>query len=188
MSSRCLWIVLLSGLLVLFTSTASAERWGHEREGFTLGFSLGLGSATLDPSGDLDSRDNEGGGAAAIRLGYAFNQNWVLVLGGNGWSSGGDGGTTTVTVSGIGVTWFPQGRGFYLRALLGASRAEVEFDLGPFDFTSSIGGTGGSLSAGHEWRLTRTFALGPELTLSRANFDDVDVGWISANVALNWYF
>ena len=41
---------------------------------------------------------------------------------------------------------------------------------------------------GHEWRLTRTFALGPELTWSRAGFDGLDVSWVSAAAALNWYF
>lgn len=188
MSPRRVWIVLLGGLVVLYADASSAERWGHDREGFTLGFSVGLGSATFDPEGDVDSRDNEGGGAAGLRLGYAFNQNWVLLLGGNGWNAEGDGGTTTVTVSGIGVTWFPQGQGFYLRGMLGASRAEVEFRFGSLDLTSSIDGTGGSLTAGHEWRLTRTFALGPELTWSRASFDDIDVTWLSANVGLNWYF
>jgi hypothetical protein len=187
--------ILVLGLLVFaLADSAAAERWRHDREGFTLGLGLGAGSATFDPSGDVDSADNEGGGALGLRLGWAVNQNWVLLLDGNGWSKSDGGATTTVSVGGIGVSWFPQGEGFYLRAMVGSSRIELELDFGSFRVTPSADGFGGSLAVGHEWRLTRTFALGPELTFSRASFDgegdaaDLDVSWISATAALNWYF
>ena len=194
MTSRSLMILLLGVLVVALADPVAAARWGHDREGFTLGFNVGAGSATFDPSGDVDSADNEGGGAGGFRLGWAVNQNWVLLLDGNGWSKNDSGATTTVTVGGLGVSWFPQGEGFYLRAVLGPGRIELELDFGSFQVTPRADGFGGSLAVGHEWRLTRTFALGPELTFSRASFDgegdaiDLDVSWISATAALNWYF
>jgi hypothetical protein len=43
------------------------------------------------------------------------------------------------------------------------------------------------LGGGHEWRLTRTFALGPAIDYGAVGLDDWDFGFTNFTAQLNWY-
>ena len=145
--------------VVLITAPASAESWPHEREGFMIGFNIGGGSATTKPDEGAD--DSGGGGAGAFRLGWAFNDQFVLGFETNAWVGETDlNADLTLSTYLINFTWYPGAKGWFLRAGFGGGTAEVPGDIFDAKVTFTEDGGGVNLGAGHEWRRPWTFALG----------------------------
>jgi hypothetical protein len=174
-------------LVLLLPASASAGQWPHERDGIVLGFSLGGGSAGVTVFNVSSDRESGFGGGG--RIGYAFNPEWAAGLEGNGWTKEVDGESWTFSVGGPAVTFYPGGGGFFVRGGLGVGSIEVAFESGPVTVTASDDGFGFLVGAGYEWRLTRRFALGPEISYAYAKIDDeLSLNYVNTTVGLNWYF
>lgn len=136
---------------------------------------------------DGESSDRSTGGAGSIRIGYAVSPQVVLGFDGNGWTRDSDGVRQTFSVGGVGATWYPQENGFWLKAIAGVGRAEFRTNIFGVDVEASDTGGAFALGTGYEWRLARSFAVGPALDFARASFDGGSADWVNFSVGLNWY-
>jgi len=174
-------------LALTIPAPAMAGQWPHEREGIMLGFNVGGGSAGVTVL-DINS-DRESGFGGGGRIGYAFNPQWVLGLEGDVWTKEVDGETWTFSVGGPAGTYYPGGGGFFVRGGIGVGSIEYKVVSGSVTLTASDNGFGFLLGTGYEWRLTRKFALGPEIDYGYGKIqDDVSLNYLNATVGLNWYF
>ena len=193
--------LLLAVAVAVTAAPAAAGSYGHDREGLVLGFNLGLGEAKVEweDEGFVFESDTESGGAGGIRIGYAFDPRFLLAFEGTGWMREYDDGEITLNTALIMFTWYPQGKGFFLRTGFGAGQAEVTLEGPGFDVTWDEGGGAFDLGLGHEWRLTEKFALGAALDHSIIAIDDfgidgagtatdVKTRYTSVTAQLNWYF
>lgn len=203
---------LLVLLLALIATPALAGEWPHAREGWTIGLNLGGGSAEakFDSDAEVVSTDRTGGGAGNFRVGYAVRPDLVIGLESSAWVrtetaeivSDEVDVTTTVSVVGLGLTWYPQQGGFFARGVIGAGQFSQEFDLGSLNVEVSEAGFGLGLALGYEWRVTRTFAIGPQLDFAYVNLGEIDVvdeagndavadvtiNYTNLTLLANWYF
>lgn len=187
--ARLTLVLSLSLALAAFAMVpgAHAGAWPHERDGFILGFNLGAGSAGIN-LGNVDS-DRESGLAGNGRVGYALSPEFALGLEGNFWTREVDGETWTFRVGAITATYYPGAKNFYVRGGLGGGSMEYSVDSGGFTLTASDEGFGFLLATGYEWRLTRRFALGPQIEYSYGNIDDdLSMNYVNFTAGLNWYF
>ena len=188
----CLAPVAIS---LLLAAPAWAGSWAHERSGMVLGFNVGAGSAEakFDGDGGSISSDRESGGGGNLRIGYAISPKVVLGLETAGWSKKVEDGnvdsTWSLGVAAFGATWYPAAGGFFMRAGVGVGRAEVKWDAGS-GLTASADDTGFGLTTGlgYEWRLTRRFALGPQVDLNYVDIGDgVSMNWFNVTLGFNWF-
>lgn len=188
----CLALVAIS---LLPAARAAAGPWGHERTGMVLGFNLGGGGAAAKFDGDGLSAetDRESGGGGNLRIGYAVSPKVVLGLETSGWSKQVDEGniesTWSLGVATFAATWYPAAGGFFLRGGVGVGHAEVEWDAGDgLTLAGEDSGFGLTTGLGYEWRLTRRFALGPQLDLNYVDIGDgISMNWFNVTVGLNWF-
>ncbi len=174
----------------LFAGTAFAGSHPQDHNGFFIGFNLGAGTAQIKNDGE--SSDREWGGAGNFRLGGAIKNN--LLLGGEftGWTRDQDGSTVSLSSVLFAVTYYPTNEGFYLRGGMGFGSSHFSIDLGD-DVTQSKDESGFALAlaTGYEWRLTKKFALGPQV-----EFNWMDIGgdlvetanFFDATLGFNWYW
>ena len=181
-------LIVLAAVAVLATaSSAQAGKWPHERDGFVLGFNLGGGTAGVNFTG-VDS-DREGGFAGAGRVGYAFTPELAVGLEGNFWTKEVDNETWSFDVGAASLTYYPGAKGFFVRGGVGVGTMEFQTESNGVTFTASDDGFGFLVGAGYEWRLTRKFALGPEVDYSYGKVnDDVSFNMVNFTAGLNWYF
>jgi len=200
--------VLTLALVALGLSSPALATEPHERNGFLIGFGVGGGSAeaTFSNDGDSVSSDRQGGGAGAFRIGFALRPDLTLALESSAWVH-----KETVVVLGedvdatwslsstvVGLTWYPQAGGFYLRGGLGLGRVALELEEGGLNVTADDVGLGLLGGLGYEWRLTRKFALGPQLTAGFINLGEEETGdgttldssfnFVNLELAFNWYW
>ena len=188
MLAKNIGLAALTAALALGSAgIAQAGPWPHERDGVVLGFNLGAGTAGVNVTG-VDS-GREGGFAAGFRVGYAFTPELAVGLDGTYWSKDVDNETWTFDVGGASLTYYPGAKGFFVRGGIGAGSAEYATESGGVTFTASDDGFGFLLGTGYEWRLTRKFALGPEVDYSYAKVsNDFSLNYVNFTVGLNWYF
>jgi len=199
-------IVLVTLNATLGPARAQGDGPVHARQGFMIGLGLGGGSAVEDIDGGPD-QDRAGGGAAAFRLGFGVSPSLVIGLESTAWLRQDDDQlfgetvdvTTTLTTSGVALTWFPAPEGgFFVRGGLGFGRVAVELERGNVKAEASESGFGILFGIGHEWRLTRSFALGIEGDFAVFGISDLDVGedetadvsynYANLNLTGTWYF
>lgn len=183
--------VIVAALGVLLGSSVSWAAQPHQRSGFFIGFNLGAGNAEISVP-DVGDSDRAWGGAADFRLGGAIKEDLLLGAESSGWAKDKDGTTVTLSAIALAATYYPGNQGFFLRGGMGLATSSVEIEL-TNGFTQSKNETGfGLLGAmGYEWRLTKKFALGPQVEfvylniggdlVDTANFFDVTLGF-------NWYW
>lgn len=177
------------GLMVMMVALAlpaTAGTWPHERDGFVIGFNAGLGSATAKIDGA--ESDNAGGGAGSFRLGWALNHQFLIGLESTAWTGKTDlDAEITLSSYKLNFTWYPGAKGWFLRTGFGGGSAELKGAI--FGQTFSVEDSGGAfgIGGGHEWRLTRKFALGGAVDYNALNVDDVDFGFVNFTVQFNWY-
>ena len=181
----------LTALIVTLTLVpaipAQAGQWAHERDGIVLGFGLGAGTAGVNVT-DVDS-DREGGLAGGLRIGYAFTPELAVGLDGTFWTKEVDNETWSFSVGAAALTYYPGAKGFFVRGGVGVGTMEFETEQGGVTYSASDDGIGFLLGAGYEWRLTRKFALGPQVDYSYAKVnDDISLSYVNVTVGLNWYF
>jgi hypothetical protein len=184
--ARGIALALLFSLAGL-VSGAAAGTHPHDRQGWTLGLGLGGGSAVFEPDGGA-SLDREGGFGGAFRVGYAFNPKFAAGILSSGWSKEQNGATTTFSVGGVGVTFYPDAAGFHFSAGIGGGNGEVSTRIGNVTTSISESGLGFLAAAGYEWRLTRRFALGPQIDFGYASLDSGSFDYVNGVLQANWYF
>lgn len=176
--------VALTGLL---PGTAAAEH-PHERDGWTFGFNLGGGSAAIEFDGEASDREPGGGGN--VRVGYCPGPNAAILLENSSWSEKVDDATWVLNLTSFAATYFPGGQGFYVRGGLGLGVISVEQDLGSgLTLESRDTGFGLLAAGGYEFRLLRTFSLGPQVEYVWMDVGDGITGnFVNLTAALNWYW
>jgi len=167
---------MLAGLALvtgLVANTAEAGNYLHERNGFMIGFGIGVGSLGIEDAGD-----REVSGIGDFRIGYAVRPDVVLHLETNGWTKKYTDallgiGDVTVTSSSVvaAVTYYPQGNGAWFRGGVGGGRMNVELESGSVTISDDDTGFAALFAAGYEWRLTKKFALGPHAEFTYQNLD-----------------
>jgi len=177
-------------------STAPVFSEKHpDRNGFFIGFGLGVGSAGWE-----GEEDRAGGAVGNFRIGYAVAPNLTVGLESSSWVKREDSGilgelTLIYNVSTFGAAYFPGNGGFYLKGGIGFAAASFEDigylpGLGNSKFEIDQSGFGFLGATGYEWRLTRKFAIGPEVEYIYLNVGDpfMDADYISATIMMDWYW
>jgi len=186
---RILASVIVGG--VALASVVSPVRAGTHpptRNGFMIGFGLGGGSLTVE---NADKR--EGGLAVNFRIGYSVRQDLVLHFEGSDWSRSFDeaGGNVTwnFSVGTAALTWFPGNNGFFVRGGVGFATASAELERDNLHISSDENGLGLLAAAGYEWRLSRKFALGPQVEYVYEDLDSLgSSNAVNGALAFNWYW
>jgi len=190
--------LLIIAIAVAAIAPAHAGEPRQARQGFFIGADLGLGGSHLEWEKDgqkYESGDDDGG-AAGIRIGYAFNPYFSLSFDARGYGHEGDEqysiGTTTLS-----ATIYPMGGGFFIRLSGGQAYLETEVegdDVDPlFAEFKEHGGTLG-LGLGYDWMVSEHAAIGLSLE-SRGvviedfdDFDEVTAGESTIGANMTFYF
>ncbi len=143
--------------------TASAQSNPHVRQGFTIGFGLGLGSGELTvSSGPVSvSSDRRSDVSGYVRIGGSINENLVLAGETSGWRHEENGATGTLSYLSFVALLYPSSvADFYLKAGVGVAKADIA------DSGQSYSATGYGLVAGlgYDIRVARNFSLSPFAT------------------------
>ncbi len=184
--NRVIPVVFCVALLI--PAAADAQR-PNTREGFWIGFGLGVGS--LGFGGDVVDADRETGASGYLRMGGTLSQKVLIGGESNGWSKSINGVTTTVGFLGGVVMLYPSATGsFYLKGGLGFVFID-EQDL-------SGSGFGLSLGLGNEFRMGNNFSLvvflnaigstGVEVKFSGVSTGfDVDPNIVQLGIGVGWH-
>ena len=168
---------LAAASLLALSASASAQSNAQVRDGFTISFGLGGGSAALSCPG-CGSTPRETGFSGYLRLGGAIRPNLVLAAESNGWSKSIDGVEVQMgTLAGV-AQWYPSvTNGFYVKGGLGLS---VYSEADPAGKAEALG-LGYQFGTGYDIRLARNFSLTPYVNFLGMADSDVKVGGTSMN-------
>lgn len=175
-------------LLCGLAEQASATTHPADRNGFMIGF--GVGGASL---GIKDGGSREGSVTGNFRIGYAVRTEVVLHYEGNAWiktfSEGFGDVTWTFSTSTFAVTYFPGNAPIFLRGGIGFGTANVEVKTQGVKVSDSETGLGLLVAAGGEWRLTKKFALAPQVEFAYQDLDTLgSSNMIGGGLGFNWYW
>lgn len=165
------------GLTLASPQAAEARTHRHIRPGGLWGVGAGVGSVRASGSSAI------AGAGLSMRAGYAFST-WVsFEMSLAGWLGSEGGRYATYGVFGPAMSLFPNDDGTVLRAGVGLTTQRVTSG----DPTTT-GGLGLMAGVGHEFRVTRDFAIGPQINVARARFPDGSRrNWVSLEVGMHWY-
>jgi hypothetical protein len=171
------FVTLAAASLLALSASASAQSNAQMRDGFTISFGLGGGSAALSCPG-CGSTPRETGASGYLRLGGAMSQSLVLAAEMNGWSKAIDGVDVRMgTLAGV-AQWYPSvTNGFYVKGGLGMSSYAEE---DPTAKAEAIG-LGYEFGTGYDIRMGRNFSLTPYVNFVGMANSDVKVGGTSLN-------
>jgi hypothetical protein len=176
---RQLQVAVAIGALGIITTTLPARAHPQTRQGFFLG--IGLAAGTADVAGGSQG-SSESGSGGNFRLGYAINPKFAIGFEGNSWvhtNAAGAGQLGTFTGA---VSFFPV-EGLVLRGGIGGGNS-----AGVGDGVSGEVGTGWTLGAGYEFRVMRTFAIGPQIDYNHVSLSNADFTFTNIGLAMTWYF
>lgn len=173
-------------LAISSAAIAGADQHPNVRKGWLVGFSGGAGSAGL--SGSHVSTERTSGATGTFRGGYAFNEDLSLELNADVWTKEENGTTVTFSAYTAAIDFYPGHSGLVLRAGIGGGdvTATVEESNTKVDVTRS--GFGITAGAGYEFRVARTFALGPQVDFGYTDVSDFTVNWVGLGLGFTWYF
>jgi hypothetical protein len=168
---------LAAASLLIVSTVASAQGNPQARDGFTISFGLGGGSAALSSPGS-GTTPRETGLSGYLRLGGAISPNLVLAAESNGWSKTIQGVDTRMgALSGI-AQWYPSvTNGFYVKGGLGLG---VYSEQDPTAKVQAVG-LGYQFGTGYDIRLARNFSLTPYVNYVGMANSDVKLGGTSLN-------
>jgi hypothetical protein len=187
---HCLLALAALGLVTLALSLwpgpAAAEGpWPQTRKGWFIGGGLGGGTAAITHEGE--SSDREGGAAGSFRAGYAFTPQLGFGLESSAWSKEQEGVTVTFSTGGVALSYYPAG-GLVLRGGVGLGSVKAAASEGNRTVEATESGLGLMAGAAYEFRVLRTFSLGPEVTFGYVKAESFDVNFFNVCLGLNWYF
>lgn len=180
----CVSLVVLT--LGFATTAATAGTYPQDHDGWSIGFGLGGGSAGVSIDG-AGSSSREGGGMGNFRLGYPLNERVSLALEGNAWTKSENDVTVTFGTTTVGVAFFPS-EGLVLRGGVGFGSTTVSTSFGSTTVSSTETGFGMHGAIGYDFRVARTFALGPQVDVGYSTFDGGSSNWFGLGLNFNWYF
>ncbi len=180
-------IALAALTLAAFTvSIAAAGQYPQDHNAWSIGFGVGGASAGATADNGASS-DREGSVMGNFRIGYPLNEMVSLAYEGNAWSKSQDGVTLTFAANTIGVAVFPS-EGLVLRGGIGFGSATLAATGFGGTFTTTENGLGLHVAGGYDFRLGRTFAIGPQVDYGYTSFSGGHVDWFGAGLNFNWYF
>lgn len=196
MNDRARFTRILFGMTILVALATAGSGFAAERnrKGLFVGGNAGWGSAGYSAQvGDQSISDDPfGGGAGALRLGYAFSNSFGLSIEGHGFGTESGGQDWGMGAGFLMVTWWPDGSGFFLRVGAGSGGGEVLVRetgrLVEFDNSSA-----GLFGLGYEWQLTNKFALGVAADAIGFDLDNQSgliedfAGMGNFTIQFNWY-
>ena len=181
---------MFTGLTLLaLTAAASPARAGQfpqDHNGWYIGLGVGGGSAGLSDNSGNNS-DRTSGAVGSFRVGVSINPNVALGVESSAWTKSENGATVTFDATTAGVAWFPS-QGWVIRGGVGIGSTTVSASSGNVTVSSSETGLGVNAALGYEFRLARSFALGPQLETGYASFKGGSSNWAGLQLAANWYF
>ena len=146
--------------LLLVASSALAQGAPAARQGFTVSFGLGAGSAAFSYEGSTSDRIS--GPSGYLRLGGAITPSLILAGETHGWSHTEGSVTSRVGYLMAVAQWYPQASGgFHVEGGLGAgllSEKDTDATLG-YELQSV--GVAAQLGLGYDVRMSRNFSLTP---------------------------
>lgn len=170
-ASSCLggrrWVSISAMILAsCIPATVSGQSEHHEpRSGAYAG--LGVGNAWLDVS-TSDALSGQPALAAKLRLGIAASDQWLVGVQSSAWLDAGTGSRVSLTsLLGV-VTVYPRNdRALFIQGGLGVVALDAD-EPGSPRFLAS--GLGGSVGAGYDISLGRSFALAPYVDVVVGDF------------------
>jgi hypothetical protein len=176
------------GMSLIVAAPLVAQSKPQTREGFTIGFGVGLGSAGVSCSNCGTERKNAGSGY--LRIGGAVRPNLIVAGESQAWAkSESDQGTTDdVTIAALlaVVLWYPEPQdGFHLKGGLGFG--SITDDIRDPLFSAKLESTGVAFTfgVGYDWRLGKNFSLTPYLSYFATTGAEAKVNGSSLNEKLN---
>ena len=169
---------------------AAAEGYPQQRGGWFLGFGFGGGTAALTSGGQ--STDREGAPTGSFRVGYDLSPEIGLGFESNGWTKSEDiAGETVSTTFDVGAATFyyhPPSNGLVLRGGVGYGGAHASLQNGNTTTTSTETGFGLTLGAAYDFRVRRTFSLGPQIDYGWMTLSDFDANYVNFGLSFDWHF
>ena len=185
---RVAFILAATCGLCVSAPTVRAGSHPPDRNGFMIGF--GVGGASL---GIQDGDSREGSATGNFRIGYAVRQDLVLHLESNAWTKTfeeiiGDV-TWTFSAATAALTYYPPGTGLFLRGGVGVGMANVEVKTMGVKVSDDESGFAFLLAGGYEWRLSKKFALAPQVEYSYQDLDTLgSSNMVGGSLGFNWYW
>jgi hypothetical protein len=173
-------------LLVGLASVGFAGTYPQDHNGWSIGFGVGGGSAGVSNDAGQSS-DRTSGGMGSFRVGYPLNPKVSLGLESNAWTKSEEGVTVTFSATTVGAAFFPS-EGLVVRAGVGLGSTTLSAKSGNLTATATESGFGLTYGIGYEFRLARTFALGPQIDGGYASFNGGSSNWAGLGLEFNWYF
>ena len=191
------WIGQVVAALVLWAAAMAvapeARAYPHERTGFLIGFGLGGGSADVNYQGGGDT-DRETGFGGNFLVGYAPRPDIAVHLETTGWYKEQDNASVTLRVAAAALTVYPGNVGFFVRGGVGFATSRLAAQVEELDgYTLSLDEYGFGLlgAVGYEVRLSRKFALGPQVDYAHLFLDGDAVNsanFINGSLQFTWYW
>ncbi len=197
---------LLTVFLVLIcTDSAMAfELGGHDRDGMTVGFTIGAGWTSMEFSIPDDNGNTVGGNTdtqvdltGGLTLGWARSDHLIFSLGIHGWKARyyylGNQYSVSTTQFQADVSWFPRGKGFWLRAGIGPGNISFNAVIPQINVTFQEWGWNLVGGAGYESRVSDTSAIGLEYEYRQlgvgafSGLDDTEIFSHNALLSFRWY-
>jgi hypothetical protein len=151
-------MLVLAGLFT--ASSLHAQGKPQTREGFTISFGFGGGSAGF--SCDACTSDRESGGAGYLRIGGAIRPNLILAGQSSGWVHEENNANLVIATTTFSAQFYPvTASGFYLLGGLGVGTVGTSTTFGSTTTTTSGTGLGIELGTGYDWRVGKNFSLTP---------------------------
>lgn len=173
----------LLAVLVALPQGATAQGRPQTRQGFFIGFGLGVGSFGCEGCGSRET-----GGAGYLKLGGAVSPR--LLVGGE-WSAWtkeeGGARVTHANVSAIAQFYPSAASGFFLKGGLGFSRKEASASGGGFSFSAGESGLGLTAGLGYDVRLGTNFSLSPYGSFGWGSFDDGSANNAQLGLGVTWH-
>jgi hypothetical protein len=154
-------IIGTAAALLLLASHVFAQGAPAPRQGFTVSFGLGAGSAGFSYEGN-SSEDRLTGPSGYLRVGGAVTQNLIVAGETHGWTYSKEGVTSRVGYLMAVAQWYPQAAGgFHLLGGLGMGMIDEEDSDPTFGYSLESVGVGAQFGVGYDIRMSRGFSLSP---------------------------
>jgi len=153
-------IIGTAAALLLVASPALAQNGSAARQGFTVSFGLGAGSAGASYEGNAG--DRMAGPSGYLRLGGAVTPSLVIAGETHGWTRSEAGVTSRVGYLMAVAQWYPSPTGgFHLLGGVGMGMLDEEDNDPSFGYTLESVGVAGQFGVGYDVRMSRSFSLTP---------------------------
>jgi opacity protein-like surface antigen len=154
---------LLAALALLAAARTVNAQKPQTREGFTISFGIGTGTAGFTCDGCSSDRNRSATGY--LRLGGAIRSNLIIAGEANDWSKEESGLTFTVATVNAIAQWYPAtANGFFLSGGVGIGSIKAEVKSGSVTVSQDGTGLGYQVGAGYDWRVGKKFSLTPFAT------------------------